>query len=162
MRVVIFAIFLAYLSYLFYGYSPASAEDVNKTVKLASSSVEAKNVVSKEFSVTPNPNNFELDRINTRVEEIIVTETARVVTGNRALIAPTEKKLIAEQKKSEYDAAQKIERERYVEELKSKSFVEMSFNEFIAWVLYYTPSMILFMVSALLAVLITSRAYRSF
>ena len=161
MRIVVLAIIFACVSYVLYGYSPASADAVNETVKLASSSIDAKSVLSKELRNTPNPNNFELGRINSRVEEIIVTETARVVTGDPALMTPAEQELIEKRREANYQAVQRIKTEEYIEKVKAKSFVEMSYGEFIVLVLHYSPNIALVSFSILLMLNLILRVFNS-
>lgn len=160
MRVLFVIILLAFLSFIFYGYLPANAEEVNNTVKLASSNTQAKAEVAKALRQTPNPTRFDLARIDTRVEEIIVTETARVVTGNKYLTTPTEQKILAERQEAEQQAIRKKENDDNIEKIKSKSFVEMKFVDYTVLLRNYLPNIMAIFMATLVVVNLIARMSR--
>lgn len=138
MRVLIFVMVVGLLSFILYGNLPADAGEVNKTVKLASTSTEARAAVAKALLRTPNPTRFELASIDDDVEGIIVTETARAATGDKSLLTPAEKKRIYAQKQSDL----KKDFDYKVKIAKSKSLSEMTFEDYSVLYMSYQNLMI--------------------
>ena len=72
-------------------YLPAESADVQSLVVLAAPSTDAKKMLVDFLKASPNPNRGELRQIKTRIDEILVTETARTVTGDPTLESLTER-----------------------------------------------------------------------
>jgi len=73
------------LYWLLSDYLPADAEDLQSLVSLAAPSTEARNVLAASLKASPNPNRIALREMRRRVNDIVVTETARAVTGDKTL-----------------------------------------------------------------------------
>jgi hypothetical protein len=85
------AVIFGFLVWLLSDYMPADAEDLQAVISLAAPSPDAKSALATALKETPNPNRTELRHMRSRVNEIIVTETARVVTGDKTLETPSER-----------------------------------------------------------------------
>lgn len=103
-------------------YSPAEANDLQEVITLASESSEAKATLAKSLKENPNPSRSDLKEIRNRINEILVTEKSRAVTGDYSLQTPT---ALAESKKmsSATEAA----------ELESKTWNQMTTEEKITF-----------------------------
>ena len=71
-------------------YLPADAQSVQAVVSLSEKSPAAKAELASFLKVTPNPDRSDLAKITKQINEILVTETARQVTGDMTLKTPTE------------------------------------------------------------------------
>lgn len=69
---------------------PAEPKDVQAVAALAETSPAAKAAVVSALEKTPNPDRGELRRLRKRVDEILVTEASRKLTGNMGLHTPSE------------------------------------------------------------------------
>lgn len=87
---------LGVLSWLLSDYLPASAEDLQAVVVLAGPSPAAKGALAALLKETPHPNRSELRDMRRRVNEVIVTEMARAITGDKTIEAPAERDAIRE------------------------------------------------------------------
>lgn len=67
------------------GFMPASQENVQAVVQSAQGNAEATAIVTSSLEKTPTPTITELGRIKDKVNEALVLETAKQVTGNPAL-----------------------------------------------------------------------------
>ncbi len=65
-------------------------------------------------------------------------------------MTPAEQELSEKRREVNYQAVQRIKTEEYIEKVKAKSFVEMSYSEFIVLVLHYSPNIALASFSILL------------
>ena len=117
----IVAICLAAMWILF-GYLPAEANDLQEVITLASGSSEAKGTLAKSLKENPNPSRSDLKGIRNRINEILVTEKSRAVTGDYSLQTPT---ALAESKKKS-NASEASEPE-------SKTWNQMTTDEKIAF-----------------------------
>ena len=99
-------------------YLPASAEDLNAVVALADSSTAARTILVGALKETPNPNRGELRLLRSRMNEVIVTETARAVTGDKTIETPTERA-----------SARETQEASRIDQLAAKSWGEMSNEE---------------------------------
>ncbi|MDR2837752.1 MAG: hypothetical protein LBV49_04160 [Azonexus sp.] len=101
-----------------YYYLPAEPKDVQEIVSLAATSPEAKAVVVASLKKTPNPKNSELNDLRSRVNEVIVTETARTITGDKTLETPSAREVSRERQETARLAS-----------IKSKTWAEMNNGE---------------------------------
>lgn len=150
MKMFIAVVALAFLSLILYGYTPVDAVALKDTVKLASSNAEAKAVLAAALQKTPNPNHYELASMSIRVNEIIVTETARVATGDKTLVTPTEQKRINEQQESMQQANRDKERETQLLKVKSKPLSDMTFHDFSVLFWSYMPTFLAIVFTAVI------------
>ena len=97
---------------------PAEPKDVQAVVALAEASPAAKAKVVAALEKTPNPDRSELRGLRSGVEEILVTEAARKLTGNMNLQTPTEAAALREKEETVRLAG-----------IESKSWAEMSGDE---------------------------------
>lgn len=116
--VISIALITGYLSWVLSDFLPAQAEDLQKVVLTAAASPDANAVVVESLKETPNPNRIELRHMRSRVNEIIVTETARKVTGDKALETPSERNATLER-----------QAEVRLSAIESKAWGEMSNDE---------------------------------
>lgn len=89
------------LLWLLSDYLPADATDVQAVVASAASSQEAKKVLAEALKETPNPNRAALNRMRGRVNEVLGTETARAVTGDKSIESPSEREVRGRQEEAE-------------------------------------------------------------
>lgn len=99
-------------------YFPAQADDLQKVVSLASHSQEARAELAAALATTPSPNRKELRRIKYRINEIVVTETARSVTGDASIKSP-----------AAMEASQKADFAARVAAIGAKGWGEMTVDE---------------------------------
>lgn len=109
---------LCSLLWLLSDYLPAQADELKEVVSLAATSPEAKAAVVATLKQTPNPNRMELRHMRNRVNEIIVTDTARKVTGDTTLETPSER-----------DASREREAVARLAAIESKPWSKMSNDE---------------------------------
>lgn len=76
-------------------------------------------------------------------------------------MTPTEQKLIEKRREENYQAVQRIKTEEYIEKVKAKSFVEMSYGEFTVLFLHYWPNIALVSFSILLMLNLILRVFKS-
>jgi hypothetical protein len=81
--------FVAALFWTLYDFLPADVNEVQAVVALAAPNAEAKAALAESLSKTPNPDRVDLRRMRRDVNEILVTETARTVTGDLSLQTPS-------------------------------------------------------------------------
>lgn len=115
---VALALVVCSLYWLLSDYFPARAVDLQEVVALAGQNPAANVVLAASLKETPNPNRMELRRIRSHVNEVIVTEMARIVTGDKTIETPSERQANREREAVARTAA-----------LESKSFGEMSNEE---------------------------------
>lgn len=120
---------------------PARVDDVKEVAAIAESSTQAKLEFAASLQKTPNPNRSELRAMRSRVNEILVTETARAVTGNDALNTP-----------SQIDAARKKEEAASAIALGSKGWSDMNIGERVQYLYNQTPTIVGGLVGVLLIV----------
>lgn len=99
-------------------YFPAQADDLQEVVSLASHSPEARAELTAALATTPNPNRKELRRIQYLINEIVVTETARSVTGDASIKSP-----------AAMEADQKADFAARVAAISAKGWGEMTVDE---------------------------------
>ena len=75
-----------------YEWSPAPAEDVMALVTKAATSPGATAIVQEGLQRTPTPSHGELADLRTRVNERLVLDTARALTGDQSLRPASEVK----------------------------------------------------------------------
>lgn len=114
-----------------YDLLPAEAEEVQAVVLHAQSNAEAKAALAASFAEIPNPDRIDLRRMRRQVDEILVTQTARAVTGDRSLQTPSALAAIREKE----DAAR-------MTAIEAKTWRHMSDDERIAF-LTSTPRLTL-------------------
>ena len=76
-----------FLYWIAWDYMPSKAEDLQKVVSLAESHPKAKEALADLLKETPAPNNNQLKRIRSSVNEIVLLETSKKVTGDPSLAA---------------------------------------------------------------------------
>jgi hypothetical protein len=104
--------------------APSKADKVQEVVSLAAKSPEAAAAVAESLKNNPNPSVVELHALRSHVNEILVTETARQVTGDKTIETPTER-----------DAALKRQEVKRYEMLAAKPWAEMTFDEIAEYLL---------------------------
>jgi hypothetical protein len=82
-------LFVGSLFWLLSDYRDAQAEDLQKVITTAADNVEANAVIAQALKASPNPNKIELRQLQKKVNEIIVTDLARKVTGDSTLKPPS-------------------------------------------------------------------------
>lgn len=113
---------LVTVSWTVYDLLPADVEEVQAVVVRARANAEAKAALATAFAEIPNPDRIDLRRMRRQVDEILVTETARALTGDRSLQTPSALAVIREKD----DAAQ-------MAAIESKTWRHMSDDERIAF-----------------------------
>jgi uncharacterized Zn finger protein len=117
---------IVWLGWIASDFLPADADSVQAVVSLAAKSPAAKAELVAALKETPNPDRSDLNKIRKRVNEIIVTETAREVTGDTTLKTPTEmdsqrdRALAAREAKLESTSWESMSNEEKVQYLSSK------------------------------------------
>jgi len=112
------ALVLACLFWMLSDYAPASAEDLQAVISTATPSPEAKSILAVALKETPHPNRAQLSNMRKRVNEVLVTESVRSLTGDQTLESPSVR--AATREKAEEDRLASIE---------SKAWTEMSNEE---------------------------------
>ena len=81
-------------------HQPAESKDVQQLVALAEASPAAKAVVVSALEKTPNPDRGELRSLRKRVDEILVTEASRRLTGKADLQTPSDAAALREKQEA--------------------------------------------------------------
>lgn len=115
---VLVALGIALLLMMVRDNSPAKPEDLQGVISLASINPEANAALAAALLETPNPSRADLDGMRDRVNEIVVTEIAKEVTGETTLQTPSVARATRELHQAQYLAA-----------LESKAWAEMSNQE---------------------------------
>lgn len=102
--------------------APAKSEDVQALVATAESSQEAKAVLVEFMKKTPNPDVSDLRQIRKKIDNIINTETARKLTGDKSIETPNARE---ERIYNELEAAR--------DAVRKKSFSQMSIDEVMVY-----------------------------
>lgn len=106
------------LLWLLSDYLPADATELQALVALATPNPDAKTALAESLRETPNPNRVELRRMRSRVNGILLTATARAVTGNKALETPSDRRARVER-----------EQQARLAQLEAKPWSELSNDE---------------------------------
>lgn len=104
-------------------FLPADAGEVKSLAAVAAASNESREAFAAALKQTPNPTRAELRKMRTRVNELLVTETAREVTGDETLKAPAD----VQRDRSSAEAARQAR-------LDAMAWREMSTEELALWV----------------------------
>ena len=124
---VVFLVSMIILVIVFsYDYADASASDVAELTQLAQTSNEATSRLQSFLTNHPTPTNSELRAVRKDVNEAVVLEQSRKITGNAKLLSSAE---IAKQ--ATLTAARN--EERLKDALNAKSIPSMSPDEFMWW-----------------------------
>ncbi len=127
---------------------PADAQDVQAVVTLAEKSPEAKADLAAALKAQPNPDRGDLAKMTERVNEILVTEQARVVTGNKDLKTPTQMK-----------AEREAERKARAAVLDAKQWSSMSDDDKGEYILNHAPQVAMILGGMLLLAAIALRPF---
>lgn len=104
-------------------FLPADAGDVKSLAAVAATTNESRAAFAAALKQTPNPSRAELRRMRTLVNDLLVTETAREVTGDATLKAPAD----VQQERASAEAARQAK-------LDAMAWREMSTEEQALWV----------------------------
>ena len=114
---------------LFYDYSLSSANDLEEVVKLAEQNDEAMVFVKQFLAKNPAPKNKDLSKLKSEINEIIVRDIARNVTGNKSLPSDSELELLEKQEAQEKE-------KKILVLLESKPFLDMNQEEVSQYIEY--------------------------
>ena len=128
---------------------PAQAEDLQTVIALAAPSAEAKAALSESLIKTPKPTVAQLGKMKSLVNEILVTETVRSVTGDGSLQTAT---VLA--------ATQEADNKSRMMVIESKDWDQMSDIDRVIYILLFMPDALIILGVSFLFVNIIIRVNR--
>ena len=110
--------------------SPAPAADVKAVVEMVNEVPAARIKVQTFLANNPSPNNVELKNLKRDINDLVVLEEAKKITGNPDLKSSSEQQ-------AETDAVMAAMQQSQRQEIAAKKSSELSMTEWIAYIGFY-------------------------